>query len=294
MSLLTAKPIGELAIELLRRQIVLPALVSRVGSNDYTGSGGTVTLRVPVPRTAHEQETGGSQIDFDVLEEESVDVSLKHWYDATILTDEDMTLSLVDYGRQVLAPQVGSVAEAVENEIADVLNGLDPDDDIDWAPEADAEADEDVLLAIREKLSDNDTPLGNRSVVVATDIARRLLKVPKFSQADTRGAAGLTALEQAQLGTIYGMGVYESTAIDKGVAVGFHRSAFAYGNHAPIVPDSVFGASVSDNGLALRVVRAFNPNTLSTASVVSVFAGASVVEDDGEVTRAVLVGGIGS
>ena len=294
MSILTAKPIGELAIELLRRQIVLPALVSRVGSNDYTGSGGTVTLRVPVPRTAREQKTPGATITFDVLEEESVDVTLKHWYDGTILTDEDLTLNLVDYGRQVLAPQVASVAEAAENEIADVLGGLDPDEEIIWAGEADPEEDEDVLLAIREKLSDNDVPLGNRSVVVATDIARRLLKVPKFSQADTRGAAGLTALEQAQLGTIYGMGVYESTAIEKGIAVGFHRSAFAYGNRAPSVPDGVFGASMTDNGLALRVVRVFNANTLSTASVVSVFAGASVVEDDEEVTRAVLVGPSGS
>ena len=133
MPLLTAVPIGELAIELLRRQIVLPALVSRVGAADYTGSGGTVTLRIPVPRTAREQETPGTQIDFDAIEEEKVDVTLKHWYDATILTDEDMTLSLVDYGRQVLAPQVGSVAEAAENELAEVMGGLDPDEEIVWA-----------------------------------------------------------------------------------------------------------------------------------------------------------------
>lgn len=294
MSLLTAKPIGELAIELLRRQIVLPALVSRVGSADYTGSGGTVTLRVPVPRTAREQETPGAQIDFDAMEEESVDVTLKHWYDATILTDEDLTLSLVDYGRQVLAPQVASVAEAAENELAGVMGSLTPDPEIAWPAEADPEGDEDVLLAIREKLSDDDVPLGNRSVAVATDIARRLLKVPKFSQADTRGAAGLTALEQATLGTIYGMQVVESTALEKGIAVGFHRSAFAYGNRAPVVPDSVFGASIADSGIALRVIRAFNPNTLSTASVTSVFAGAATVEDEELVKRAVLVAGEGS
>jgi hypothetical protein len=293
MSLLTAKPIGELALELLRRQIVLPALVSRIGSSDYTGSGGTVTLRVPVPRTAHEQATPGTQIDFDTIEEEKTDVKLKHWYDATILTDEDMTLSLVDYGRQVLAPQVASVAEAAENEIANCLNSIEIDDEIVWGTEPDPDADEDVLLAIREKLSDDDVPLTNRSVVVATDVARRLLKVKKFSQADTRGAAGLTALQAAELGEIYGMGIYESTAIDKGTAVGFHRSAFAYGNLSPIVPDSVFGASIADSGLALRVIRAFNANTLSTASVVSVFAGASVVEDDSEVKRAVLVAGEG-
>lgn len=296
MALLTAVPIGELAIELLRRQIVLPALVSRVGSADYTGSGGTVTLRVPVPRTAREQETPGSQIDFDAMQEESVSVTLRHWYDATILTDEDLTLNLVDYGRQVLAPQVGSVAEAAENELADVMGALEPDPEIIWAEEGDVVKDEDTLLAIRERLSDNSVPGSGRAVAVATDVATRLLRNPKFTRADARGTAGMSALESATLGVLYGMTIVESTALDKGVAVGFHRSAFAYGNKAPIIPDSVFGASLADSGLALRVVRAFNPNTLSTVSAVSTFAGASVVEDSQEVTRAVLVGteGMGS
>lgn len=294
MSLLTAVPIGELAIELLRRQIVLPALVSRVGAADYTGSGGTVTLRVPVSRTAHEQTTPGADIDLDPIEEESVNVTLRHWYDATTLTDEDLTLNLVDYGRQVLAPQVASVAEAAENELAEVMGGLDPDPEITWAAEPDVEADEDTLLAIREYLSDAKVPGTGRAVAVATDIATRLLRNPKFTRADARGQAGMTALESATLGNLYGMDVVESTALDKGIAVGFHRSAFAYGNRAPVVPPEVFGTSMTDSGLALRVVKVFNANKLATISAVSVFAGASVVEDDEEVTRAVLVAGQGS
>jgi hypothetical protein len=60
------------------------------------------------------------------------------------------------------------------------------------------------------------------------------------------------------------------------------------------VPQGASGASVTDNGLALRTVRMFNPTTLSNVSVVSTFAGASVVEEDGEVTRAILVAGEGS
>jgi hypothetical protein len=294
MSVLTATKIGELSIELLRRQIVLPALVSRIGSANYTGSGGTVTLRVPVPRTAHEQKTRGANIEFDEIEEESVDVQVGHWYDATTLSDEEMTLDLVDFGRQVLAPQVASVAEAAENQLADVMNSLPADEEITWGAEPDPDADEDTLLAIREKLSDNEVPLTNRAVAVSSTIAGRLLKIDKFTRADARGAAGLTALEAAQLGTIFGLQIVESGAIDSGTAVGFHRSAFAFGNLAPIVPPDVFGASVADNGLALRTVRMFNPTTLSNVSVVSTLAGASVVEDSEEVKRAVRVGGEGS
>ena len=294
MVVLTAVRIAELTIELLRRQVVLPALVSRVGSADYDGSGGKTTLRIPVPRAAREQKTRGAAIVFDDLEEQEVDVTLKHWYDAANLSDEEMTLDLISYGRQVLAPQVASVAEAAEDELAKVMGAVSPDLEIVWGAKPDAAADEDVLLAIRERLSDNDCPLGNRAVVVATDVARRLLKIPKFSQADTRGPAGATALEQAELGTLYGMQIVESTALGKKIAVGFHRSAFGYGQKAPIVPPGVFGGSIADSGLALRVVRAFNAGTLNTASVVSCFAGAATVEDDNEVLRAVLVGEEGS
>lgn len=294
MSVLTAVKIGELSIELLRRQIVLPALVSRVASAEYTGSGGSTRLRVPVPREAREQKTRGATITFDELVEEEVTVGLSHWYDAVNLSDEEMTLDLVNFGRQVLAPQIASVATAAENELADVMNGLEEDPDIYWATEPDPDADEDTLLAIREKLSDDEVSLTNRAVAVSTDIATRLLKIEKFSRADARGAAGLTALESAIIGNLYGMAVVESTAIDKGSAVGFHRSAFAFGNLAPIVPPDVFGASVADNGLALRTVRVFNASTLSNVSVVSTFAGASVVEDGEELKRAVRVGSGGS
>lgn len=294
MSFVTAVPIGQLAIELLRREIVLAALVSRVGSSDYQGSGGTVTLRVPVQREAREQKTPGAEINFDALEEESVDVKLAHWYDATTLTDEDLTLNLVDYGRQVLRPQVASVATAAENALADAMNGLTPDGEIVWASTPDVEADEDTLLAIRERLSDNEVPGTGRAVAVATDIATRLLRNEKFSRLDARGSSGMSALEAATLGNLYGLDIVESTAIAKGTAVGFHKSAFALGNRAPVVPPEVFGSSLSDNGLALRVVKVFNPGTLSTASAVSTFAGAAVVEDDEAVTRAVLVGPEGS
>jgi hypothetical protein len=194
----------------------------------------------------------------------------------------------------VLAPQVASVAEAAENELAQVMGALTPDGEIVWAGEPHVEADEDTLLAIRERLSDNKAPGSGRAVAVATDIATRLLRNPKFTRADARGSAGMTALEAATLGTLYNMTIVESTALDKGIAVGFHKSAFAYGNRAPVVPPEVFGSSLSDSGLALRAIKVFNAGTLSTASAVSTFAGAAVVEDDEAVQRAVLVGPEGS
>lgn len=63
MALLTSAPISALAVELLRRQLVLVATVAKIPGEEYSGpSGGTVTIRVPQPRTANEQVTPGDLI----------------------------------------------------------------------------------------------------------------------------------------------------------------------------------------------------------------------------------------
>ena len=190
MSLLTSAPISQLAVELLRRTLVLPATVARVPAPEYSGpSGGTVTLRVPQPRTANKQATPGSLITYSDLDEVAVDVSVNHWYDATRVTDEDLSMALQDFGSQILLPQVAAVAEAAEDELAGVMNGLTLDASIQWANAANPDADTaTVLAAIREQLSTDQVPAGNRFVAVAPDVATRLLSVPTFVKADERGS----------------------------------------------------------------------------------------------------------
>src|SRR5688572_30048815 len=99
MALLTSKPISALAVALLQRQLVLGATVLRVNGAEYAGgSGGVVSVRVPVARTANTQSTPGATITSSAISETSVDVTVSHLYDAGILTDEDLSLKLQDFG----------------------------------------------------------------------------------------------------------------------------------------------------------------------------------------------------
>jgi len=281
---LTSAPISALAVELLRRQLVLVGTVTRVPAGEYSGpSGGTVTLSVPSPRTARKQSTRAASITYDQLAEVGVDVTVEHFYDGALISDEELSLDIRSFGVQVLRPQVESVARAAEDQLADVMNGLTADTTIEWAASADPDDDKATVLAIREQLTVNEAPAGERYVAVAPDIATRILAVPGFVEADKRGST--TALDQAIIGTVYGLTFVESAGIDDGTAIAYHRSGLAFGSATPAAPGGGADSTTATEGdVSLRHVLAFDPGHLATASVVSVFAGAAVVdENDGEV-----------
>lgn len=291
MPLLTSAPISALAIELLRRSLVLPATVARVAGNDYAGpSGGTVTLRVPQPRTVREQITPSAPITFDDVEEHPVNVQVRHLYNAARVSDEDLSLGIEDFGRQLLKPQVAAVADGAEDLLATEMNALAADATITWAADPDPTADLATLLAIREALTTAKVEAANRHLAVAPDIATRLLAVPQLVQAGDRGHT--TAIDEAIIGHVFGLTVLESAAITPGSSVGYHFTAFAFGALSPAAPPGgVDSSNANEGGVALRHVLAFDATRLATASVVSVFAGAApITEDDANtVTRAIRV-----
>ena len=290
MALLTSAPISARAIELLRRQLVLVNTVARVPAGEYSGpSGGTVTLAVPTPRTAREQRTRGAQISYDAADETPVNIRVRHFYDACLLSDEELSLDLRSFGRQVLAPQIESVARASEDTLADVMNALTADSSIAWAEVPDPDADRATVLAIREALTVNGTPPANRWVACAPDITSRLLAIPTFVEADKR--ASTNALEAAEVGQLYGLRFIESAAIDSGTSVGYHASGFGFGTAVAVNPGGgADSTTATEGGVSLGHILAFSADHLSTASVVSTFAGAAVVPDDrGAIKRAIRV-----
>jgi hypothetical protein len=271
--------ISSLAVELLARSIVLPGTVSRVPGTDYRGTGGTITLRVPQRRTALEQANPGDAITIGAIDETPVTFDLSHWYDAVRVSDEDLTLSIEDFGRQVLQPMIAAIAEAGEDRLAAAMNAASASATIEFGLSPDPSADENVILAMREELTANDVPAGGRFLAVAPDIASRLLKIEKFSRVDASGAP--TALREATLGRLYGLTVVESNALDAGSALAYHRSGFAFATLAPALPQGAASASASiAQGIALRVVYDYSVSILSDAVAVSTFGAGSLVDAD--------------
>lgn len=284
--------IARTALQLLQREIVLPRLVWRFGQADFAGAkDDTITLRLPAVLTARDYEwrTRGAAIVIDDLTEIGVDVSLDtHPYSAVAVTDEQLTLDIVSFGTQVLQPQVRAVAERLENLIATTLGGA--------IVPATAEVDHTIgttdgyatAVEARKVLNIQNVPPAGRVLLLGANLEADFLNSDHLTLVDQSGSD--SALRDGTLGRILGFTVVTSNAIDPDIGFAFHATAVAFGNVAPVVPDgATAGASETLEGLAMRWIRDYDPNYLRDRSVVSAFAGASSVEEDGENLRLVKI-----
>ena len=283
MAVLTAQGISSLSVALLTRSLVLPMTVSRISGGEFSGDNGdTITVRVPQPGSARTQATPGTTITYDDVTEIPVDVSLSHLYHGKLVSDEELSLDLVDFGRQITRIQVDAVATGAEDELAGAMNGLTADASFDLS--ASAANTEASILAAREALSSADAPNGDRWFVVSPDIATRILSVDKFVRVDASGSD--SALRQAIIGRLYGFNYVESNALTAGTALAYHMSGFAFANRVPVTPRGANqSATANKDRIGLRHIFQYVPDVLSDASVVSTFAGAAPVADDGTGTN---------
>lgn len=286
MAVLTAQGISQVAIELLVRTLVLPRTVTAIPGREFAGSNGdTITVRVPQPGAARTQATPGSSITYDDVDEVAVDVSLSHLYHGKRLSDEELSLDLENFSRQVGRVQTSAVAIGAEDELATAMNGLTAD-------EADLTASnvETKILNAREHLGESNAPAGDRFCAVSPAAATLLLQVDKFVRVDQSGDD--SALRRAEIGTLYGFRFIESNGLTGGdndqAMVFYHRSGFTFANRVPqelALPGgqgaSMESAVASTQGIGLRHVLQYQADILSWASVVSTFAGAAAVWEDG-------------
>ncbi len=291
-----AGQIVQAAALLLQREIVLPRLVWTQPSDAFMGAlNDTVTLRVPAVLSANTRTMRSSTaLTPDNLTETSVPVVLDtHVYNLLNVTDEQLTLDITDFAAQVLAPQMRAVAEGMEDAIAgeltaanvaagQILAGVD----ISTAPTS-GEA-YGVLVEARKELNKLNVPRSERVVVLGADLEAWFLQDPIIAN---HNSGNRDALEDATLGRIAGFTVVGSNAVDSEDGFAFHRTAIAFANVAPALPDgATMKARVATESLALRYLRDYNP-TNSTGpvdrSLVDAFVGAASVEQSGNNDRLV-------
>lgn len=284
--------IARTALSLLQREIVLPRLVWRFGLSDFQGAkDDTITVRVPAVLTARDYEwrTRTNAIVMDDLTETGVDVTLDtHPYSAVAVTDEQLTLDIVNFGTQVLQPQVRAVGERLENLIATTLGGAIVPAGAELSHTIGTTDGYVTAVSARAQLNMQNVPMAGRVLLLGARLEADFLKSDHLSLVDQSGSD--SALRDGTLGRILGFTVVTSNAIDPDIGYAFHATAVAFGNVAPVVPDgATFGASESLDGLAMRWIRDYDPNYLRDRSVVSSFAGAASVEEDGENMRLVKI-----
>lgn len=285
-----AGQIVQAAALLLQREIVLPRLVWRQPDAAFKGAlDDTITLKVPAVRTARTRTMRSTTaLVADDLTETSVPVQLDtHVYDLLNITDEQLTLDIVDFATQVLNPQMRAVAEGMENVIAAALGAADWEADAIYFTEGSDEGYDVLVLAGRE-LNKLNVPRAGRVFACGANVEAALLGDDRVVKANEAGTD--SALREATIARLAGFTIVGTNALGEDEAYAFHQTAIAFANVAPALPDgATMKARVATESLALRYLRDYNPTNATgpvDRSLVDAFVGAASVEEgSGDLTN---------
>lgn len=274
---LTSDNLARVAATLAGEDLGLAALITRDLEADFSaGKGNVVKVRVPGAVAAQTRSISDTSTPLvsDEIAEQSINVTLtEHAYSNVVLSEGDLDLSIENFSAQVLAPQVAAVVKHVERAVATAMKATPETVAITFAAATPAK----TFTAIRSTLRSNgvsvDMPL---FAAVGTDVYGALLDGPIGTfDAD---------------GKVRGFTVVESNRLAPDEIVGFVPEAFALVVRAPAVPSGApYGASVSDNGFALRHIRSYDGTVAADRSLLSAFVGVqamplAVDNEDGTVS----------
>jgi hypothetical protein len=277
----TAAQAAQASLAALRYNLVLPRLVYRDLEGGFVqGAGQTVNVRNPISagaaRTYSQTERdAATPITLDTITESTVAVELDtQVYKAIKVTDEDLSFNISDFARQVLVPQVESVADGVEAPLVAEMQAVAVVAGIEFAADySDVIA---TIAAARAELNDRKAPIAGRVLAVGSAVATALIQREELRDASQSQSTG--TLREAAIGRIYGFDVVESFSLDPDEAVAFERHAFALVVRPPVAPaGAVRSASVSGDGLAMRWLQDYDPSFLQDRSIVSTFVGAETI-----------------
>lgn len=265
--------LADASLQVLVGDLVLARTIRRDFDTEFTGKqGSTVNVRRPATLSSREYVRGTTTaITTDEISEATVPVTLnRHPYSAVALTDEELTLDIVNFTEQVTAPQALAVAEFLEEAVVAEMETHT----VSGSYEFDANYADvlDTFGDVRKGLRDMKVPASNLYAAVGTSVAAALLKLEDIRRADASGSTG--ALRDASIGRLLGFEVVESNRLAPDEAFFYHRDAFALVTRATVVPEgATSGGSASTNGFAIRILRDYDAAHLSDRSIISTLAG---------------------
>jgi hypothetical protein len=280
--------IASTAINLLVRDTMLAGTVWRdpVPVNEFARKkNDTVSIYLPAYAVANKRALRANAARVrSTLKERKVDISLENDLQVDVpLTDENLTLDVENLARQVLAPSVGAIVRAYDEEVAAVMEAATYETTLTWNGTDNGPYN--TLVDARVALDDASVPASDRFLVVGSTLAAELLKSSLLVQANTAGSTA--TLRSGVIGQVASFNVLTSPFLSPDFGVAYHRTAFALASRAPAVPDGVAWGNVqASNGFAIRVMQ--HLSDAGTGDLLNIvyhdsWFGASVVTDNGHV-----------
>ncbi len=278
---LKSTAVRDAALAALTRRLTLAQSVWSNGAGSFRGAfGDTITVRIPAYTVASSRALrSGDSRDRAGLFESSVPITLDtNLYRDVPLTDENQTLDIMDFARQVVQPMLTAIARGIEDVlVSDAITGASYEYEVEIADDPYAS-----VVTARKHLNDAQVPFDDRYLAVGSSVEAAILTSEQFARVDASGTD--QALRSGVTGRIAGFSVIPSPAIPPEEAYAYHRTAYALSTAAPIVPDGApSGFSVAQDGFAIRLVQILDSATIENIVAADVFCGASAVTDSGTI-----------
>jgi hypothetical protein len=279
---LKATAVRDSVLTALSRMLTLAPTVWRDAGGSFRGAfGDTITLRVPAYTVADSRALrSGTARNRRGLFETPVTVTLDHnLYRDVPLTDENQTLDIMSFARQVINPMLGGIARGIEDV---VLEDAILDADYEYEVAVDPDSPYGSVVLARKHLNDARVPFGNRYLAVGSSVEAALLESPQFARADQSGTTA--TLREGVIGRIAGFTTLAVPGLPPDEAYAYHQTAYALSTQAPVVPGGApSGFTATQDGFAIRLVQVLDSATIENIVAADVFVGASAVTDHGTV-----------
>lgn len=206
--LLTPSIIARESLLVLQNNLVLGGLVHKDYSAEFANVGDTITVRKPA--TFVVDEFDGVSITVQDAKESGIPVKMDKHLDLSFrVTSKDLSLNIVNFSEQFIAPAMRAFAQDVDSRIAGLYA------DIPYVTGTAGTTPNSVssITGVRKVLNDNKVPLQGRNLVLDTAADAKLLELDTFNRVDASGTAD--ALKEAQLGRKMGFDIYMDQNIKK-------------------------------------------------------------------------------
>jgi hypothetical protein len=287
---ITPSVLARTALATLYNSTVMLPLVTRDYDEAFRGAavGDTVKVIKPPTLTANTYSQAVGIVPQNVTAS-SVDVKMDAILDVSVeLTSLEQTLNLQDLQRDVLAPAMEAIAQAIDIKIlglrSDITSSVTA---TAYNVSTNPHPTYDLIVAGR-KLTVAKVPLLSR-YAVADPYLSSAWRLDQLSHDAEKRADGGTALRDAEIGRIHNFETYESNQITDFKGVAFHPSAFSFVTRPLELPKGAAYAAVETyKGLSVRVVWDYNVAYKKDVLSIDILCGVKTMD----ATRATLINGL--
>src|SRR5271168_3143413 len=275
------------ALPALMGNLIMGNLVNRDYEPALAQAGDTINVPIPPTLVANNIAEGGT-VQTQNPNLGNAQIVLNTHVEATFqIPDITKVLAVPDLLRVYMEPAVVAIAERIESDLMALYAGFTSNSPLGSAGTPITEA---LLDSAESALFDAKLPSSEpKYLVVDSSTYSQLRQIPRFSEYQTAGEAGLRTLVDGTIGKVKDFYVFRSQFISQtGTSpVATHNLAFAKNGIGLVVrrlPQPLPGtgaiAEYAELGnFGMRVTMSYQPNTLAQQFTVDVLYGAAVLRN---------------